>query len=80
MDTRSSSQEILSFLDLRETKKMPMNGLWEKTLIQLEQTLTPQHFSTWIKPIQFVAVENNTLFLEVPNRFVRLLDRMTVDG
>jgi chromosomal replication initiator protein len=49
---------------------MPMNGLWEKTLIQLEQTLTPQHFSTWIKPIQFVAVESNTLFLEVPNRFV----------
>jgi chromosomal replication initiator protein len=49
---------------------MPMNGLWKKTLIQLEQTLTPQHFNTWIRPIQFVGIEDNIIFLEVPNRFV----------
>ncbi|MEZ4600950.1 MAG: chromosomal replication initiator protein DnaA [Syntrophotaleaceae bacterium] len=47
-----------------------MNGIWEKTLTQLEQTLTPQHFSTWIKPINFIGVEENVIFLEVPNRFV----------
>jgi chromosomal replication initiator protein len=49
---------------------MPMNGIWGKTLNQLEQTLTPQHFSTWIKPINFVGIEENVIFLEVPNRFV----------
>jgi chromosomal replication initiator protein len=47
-----------------------MNGIWEKTLIQLEQTLTPQHFSTWIKPIQFVGLEEDVVFLQVPNRFI----------
>ncbi len=47
-----------------------MNGLWEKTLGQLEQTLTPQHFATWIKPIRFGGIEEDKLILEVPNRFV----------
>jgi len=49
---------------------MRMNGLWEKTLNQLEQTLTPQHFSTWIKPIQFLNLKDGVVFLEVPNRFI----------
>ncbi|APG28203.1 chromosomal replication initiation protein DnaA [Syntrophotalea acetylenivorans] len=47
-----------------------MNGLWEKTLEQLEQTLTPQHFATWITPIKFAGVEEDKVLLEVPNRFV----------
>lgn len=47
-----------------------MNGLWEKTLSQLEQTLTPQHFATWIKPIKFAGLEEDKVLLEVPNRFV----------
>jgi len=47
-----------------------MNGLWEKTLSQLEQTLTPQHFATWIKPIRFAGLEEDKVLLEVPNRFV----------
>ncbi len=47
-----------------------MNELWDRTLSQLEQTLTPQHFATWIKPIQFGGVEQDKFILEVPNRFV----------
>ena len=47
-----------------------MNRLWQETLAQLEQTLNPQHFTTWIKPIHLVNVDKGTVFLEVPNRFI----------
>ena len=48
-----------------------MNRLWQETLTQLEQTLNPQHFATWIKPIRFKGVEKDLVRLEVPNRFVQ---------
>ena len=48
-----------------------MNRLWRETLTHLEQVLNPQHFSTWIKSIQFVGIEKDLVRLEVPNRFVR---------
>jgi chromosomal replication initiator protein len=48
-----------------------MNRLWRETLTHLEQVLTPQHFSTWIKSIRFVGIEKDLVRLEVPNRFVR---------
>jgi chromosomal replication initiator protein len=48
-----------------------MHRLWHETLAHLEQTLNPQHFSTWIKPIRFVRVEKDVILLEVPNRFIR---------
>jgi chromosomal replication initiator protein len=47
-----------------------MNRLWEETLLHLEQTLPPQHFSTWIKPIRLIGIEKDLVHLEVPNRFV----------
>jgi chromosomal replication initiator protein len=47
-----------------------MNRLWQETLKHLEQTLSPQHFATWIKPIRFVAIRKDAVLLEVPNRFV----------
>jgi chromosomal replication initiator protein len=50
---------------------LSMNRLWQETLAHLEQSLNPQHFSTWIKAIRFVSVEKDVIQLEVPNRFVR---------
>jgi chromosomal replication initiator protein len=47
-----------------------MEKLWQKTLDSLKQSLTPQHFTTWIKPINFAGMHNDTVELEVPNRFV----------
>ena len=47
-----------------------MNRLWQETVSHLEKTLSPQHFSTWIKPIRFVSLKKDRLVLEVPNRFV----------
>ena len=47
-----------------------MNRLWQETVSHLEKTLSPQHFSTWIKPIRFVSLKKDHLVLQVPNRFV----------
>ena len=47
-----------------------MEIIWKKTLDSLKQSLTPQQFETWIKPIQFIKLDNNKADLEVPNRFV----------
>jgi chromosomal replication initiator protein len=46
-----------------------MKTLWRETLSQLEQNLNPQHFTTWIKPIQLVGIEKDLVQIEVPNRF-----------
>ena len=47
-----------------------MSKLWKDTLVHLEQNLSPQHFSTWIKPLKLVKIEQDIVFIEVPNRFV----------
>lgn len=47
-----------------------MSKLWDDTLAQLELNLSPQHFSTWIKPLKLVKIEQDMVYLEVPNRFV----------
>lgn len=47
-----------------------MNRLWLETTSSLEKSMNSQHFSTWIKPIRFVALEKDVVRLEVPNRFI----------
>ncbi len=46
-----------------------MDTLWRETLNHLRENLSPQLFSTWIKPIELVRVEKSQVFLRVPNRF-----------
>lgn len=47
-----------------------MSKLWDDALTHLELNLSPQHFSTWIKPLKLVKIEQDMVYLEVPNRFV----------
>ena len=47
-----------------------MSKLWDDTLTHLELNLSSQHFSTWIKPLKLVKIEQDMVYLEVPNRFV----------
>lgn len=47
-----------------------MSKLWDDTLAHLELNLSPQHFTTWIKPLKLVKIEQDMVYLEVPNRFV----------
>jgi len=43
--------------------------LWDQCITHLETELSEQQFNTWILPLQ-VGLENNTLQLLAPNRFV----------
>lgn len=47
-----------------------MSKLWQDALVQLEASLNPQHFATWIKPLHLVRIERDLVVLEVSNRFV----------
>ena len=44
--------------------------IWDQCLSQLENTLSAQQFSTWIRPLQVVFRENDIRLL-APNQFVR---------
>ena len=48
-----------------------MYKIWQETLSKLEEEVSPQNFSTWIKPVHFVAIEDDRVLLEVPNRFIK---------
>ena len=48
-----------------------MQSIWQETLNKLEKEISPQNFSTWIKPLHFVSIENDQVTLEVPNRFIK---------
>lgn len=49
-------------------------SLWEKCLHRLENELSQQQFSTWIRPLH-VEEDGDAIRLLAPNRFV--LDRIT---
>ena len=46
-----------------------MENFWQACSSQLEQELTPQQFSAWIKPLTLVDYENGRLRIGAPNRF-----------
>jgi chromosomal replication initiator protein len=45
--------------------------LWEKSLQIIKETVSPQNFETWIKPIKMYSLEGNNVILNVPNKFFR---------
>ncbi|WP_243389201.1 chromosomal replication initiator protein DnaA [Conservatibacter flavescens] len=46
-----------------------MSSLWQDCLSQLQDQVSPTHFSTWLRPLQ-ADVQGNVLVLYGPNRFV----------
>jgi chromosomal replication initiator protein len=48
-----------------------MENIWLEAQSNISKVLTPQTFDTWIKPIHFIALKTNQIFLEVPNKFVK---------
>ncbi len=43
--------------------------VWERCLSEFAKKLNPQLFSTWLKPINLIGGNENSLELEVPNKF-----------
>src|SRR6476620_7840094 len=46
-----------------------MEDFWQTCSAQLEQELTPQQFSAWIKPLAPLDFEEGRLRIAAPNRF-----------
>ena len=46
-----------------------MENFWQTCSTQLEQELTPQQFSAWIKPLAPLDFEEGRLRIAAPNRF-----------
>lgn len=48
-----------------------MNNIWQATIDKLEQEVSPQNFSTWLKPLHFINIIEDQVNIEVPNRFIK---------
>ena len=48
-----------------------MDTFWKKTLSLLSDRIESQAFDAWIKPLSFVKLEENDLFIEVPDQFFK---------
>ncbi|TLN23353.1 chromosomal replication initiator protein DnaA [bacterium] len=46
-----------------------MNAIWSEILADLQKEVNGQAFATWIKPLDAVKVENDVVFVSVPNKF-----------
>ncbi|HEY7680295.1 MAG TPA: chromosomal replication initiator protein DnaA [Terriglobia bacterium] len=44
---------------------------WEKIREHLQSSVSPQHYSTWVEPARFSHVEEDVLFVRVPNKTFR---------
>lgn len=63
---------MFTILWIFSRKKLMQNSkYWLDCLSTLEKKISPQNFSTWIKPIHFKEMVGNLIYLEVPNRFIR---------
>lgn len=48
-----------------------MRQIWNDALLQIEGLLSPQAYSSWIKPINLVSMDGSSFILEVPSEFHR---------
>jgi chromosomal replication initiator protein len=48
-----------------------MENTWSKVIDSLKERVGQQNFDIWIKPIQFISIEEESVKLEVPNRFFK---------
>jgi len=45
--------------------------IWLKTTEKLKETLSPQSFETWIKPLRPLELKDDSLTIEAPNKFFK---------
>ena len=48
---------------------MNHKSLWSKILVELKNSQPKHAYSTWFVPIKSIALNNDTLLLELPNQF-----------
>jgi chromosomal replication initiator protein len=52
-------------------KKEDIKEIWQSTLDDIESQLSKPSFETWFKPTEILAIQNNTIIIEVPNEFAK---------
>jgi chromosomal replication initiator protein len=53
------------------SQNQELNELWEKAVSNIRETVGEVAFELWFKPVRIANIKDNTLYLEVPNRFYR---------
>ncbi|HET6421841.1 MAG TPA: chromosomal replication initiator protein DnaA [Geobacteraceae bacterium] len=48
-----------------------MEKVWLEALSNLQKVLTQHTFNTWIQPLRFMEIRNDSIFLEAPNDFFK---------
>ena len=48
-----------------------MKNLWKKVLNRLPDKISTQNIKTWIEPVEPIKMDNSTLQIEVPNKFIK---------
>lgn len=48
-----------------------IEDMWEKVISHVKETVGEGVYELWFKPIRFAGVRENTVYLELPNRFYR---------
>ena len=52
-------------------KEFSAPSLWSKAAENLEKELAPQVYERWLKPIKPITLEDQKLFLSVPDEFFK---------
>jgi chromosomal replication initiator protein len=50
---------------------MTIEEIWNKSLSKIEQKVGDRVFDLWFKPIKIISLKEQTITLEIPNRFYR---------
>ncbi|MCK4846391.1 MAG: chromosomal replication initiator protein DnaA [Deltaproteobacteria bacterium] len=48
---------------------MNTSNVWKTCLKDITEHISPQHFTTWFRPIKVLSIEDGLIELEVPSRF-----------
>src|SRR6266481_4933912 len=55
----------------RQTWRIMVNGVWQKTADRMRESLGQVGYETWITPLNFIDLHGRTAIIEAPNRFFR---------
>ena len=48
-----------------------MNGVWQRAADHIRESLGQVGYETWIRPLNFIGLQDRTVTIEAPNRFFR---------
>jgi chromosomal replication initiator protein len=46
-------------------------GIWQSALMALQERIKPHNYDMWLRPIECLAVEETTITLRAPNRYIK---------